>query len=191
MERLFSPCTRLYDLLESQGRHSGLGGRPEPLELNLNISTEDLLSAKRAYSYADLHGILLGNRNTFAWLTSHAFVASHVDSGMCVWLQLHDSYRFKFSTDGKGMIAFARSSEHLLEICDIVLRLLAASAVHSVILQKHGYCNGAMINTPGLVFLMKQCQSLKVLSLNRLEMDENHCRVLGAYSRPDLEIVPL
>jgi hypothetical protein len=36
---------------------------------------------------------------------------------------------------------------------------------------------------------MEQCQSLKVLTLMHLEMDENHCRVLGAYSRPDLEIV--
>jgi hypothetical protein len=36
---------------------------------------------------------------------------------------------------------------------------------------------------------MEQCQSLKVLTLYQLEMDEDHCRVLGAYSRPDLEIV--
>jgi hypothetical protein len=36
---------------------------------------------------------------------------------------------------------------------------------------------------------MEQCQSLKTLTLKNLEMDENHCRVLGAFSRPDLEIV--
>jgi hypothetical protein len=36
---------------------------------------------------------------------------------------------------------------------------------------------------------MEHCQSLKVLSLKRLEIDENHCRVLGTYSRLDLEIV--
>jgi hypothetical protein len=36
--------------------------------------------------------------------------------------------------------------------------------------------------------MMEQCQSLKVLSLVDLKMDENHCRVLGAYSRPALEI---
>jgi hypothetical protein len=35
---------------------------------------------------------------------------------------------------------------------------------------------------------MKQCQSLKVLTLKDLEMDEHHCRVLGVYSRPGLEI---
>jgi hypothetical protein len=28
---------------------------------------------------------------------------------------------------------------------------------------------------------MEQCQSLKVLTFMYLEMDENHCRVLGAY----------
>jgi hypothetical protein len=36
---------------------------------------------------------------------------------------------------------------------------------------------------------MEQCQSLKILTLVDLEMYENHFRVLGAYSRPDLEIV--
>jgi hypothetical protein len=36
---------------------------------------------------------------------------------------------------------------------------------------------------------MEKCQSLKLLSLISLEMDEDHCRVLGGYSRPDLEIV--
>jgi hypothetical protein len=35
---------------------------------------------------------------------------------------------------------------------------------------------------------MEHCQSLKVFTLRNLEMNENHCRVLGAYSRPDLEI---
>jgi hypothetical protein len=35
---------------------------------------------------------------------------------------------------------------------------------------------------------MEQCQSLKALRLANLEMDENHCRALGAYSRPGLEI---
>jgi hypothetical protein len=36
---------------------------------------------------------------------------------------------------------------------------------------------------------MEQCQSLKVLSFDLLKMAEDHIRVLGAYSRPDLEIV--
>jgi hypothetical protein len=36
---------------------------------------------------------------------------------------------------------------------------------------------------------MEHCQSLKALALQRLEMDENHSRVLGANLRPDLEIV--
>jgi hypothetical protein len=36
---------------------------------------------------------------------------------------------------------------------------------------------------------MEQCQSLNLLSLNYLEMGENHCRVLGDYSRLGLEIV--
>jgi hypothetical protein len=43
-------------------------------------------------------------------------------------------------------------------------------------------------NAPSLAYLMEQCQSLKVLILVQLRLEENHCRVLGAYSRPDLEI---
>jgi hypothetical protein len=46
-----------------------------------------------------------------------------------------------------------------------------------------------VINAPALANLMRQCQSLKTLTLRNLEMDENHCRVLGIFSRPDLEIV--
>jgi hypothetical protein len=35
---------------------------------------------------------------------------------------------------------------------------------------------------------MEQRQSLKALELEYLELDENHCRVLGTFSRPGLEI---
>jgi hypothetical protein len=35
---------------------------------------------------------------------------------------------------------------------------------------------------------MEQCQSLKALRLERITLDENHCRVLGALSRPGLQI---
>jgi hypothetical protein len=49
--------------------------------------------------------------------------------------------------------------------------------------------DGALIDAPTLAFLMEQCQSLKFLSLNNLEMDENHCRVLSDYSTSGLAIV--
>jgi hypothetical protein len=75
-----------------------------------------------------------------------------------------------------------------LEICDVVLRLLAASVVQSVRLN-NWRSPGLFINAPTLANLMEQCQSLKVLSLMNLRLDEDHCRVLGAYSRPDLKIV--
>jgi hypothetical protein len=45
-----------------------------------------------------------------------------------------------------------------------------------------------LINAPTLSYLMEQCQSLKVLSLESIHLDENHYRVLGAYSRPGPEI---
>jgi hypothetical protein len=48
---------------------------------------------------------------------------------------------------------------------------------------------GTLLNAPTLAYLMEQCQSLNFLSLDYLEMDEDHCRLLGTYSRPGLEIV--
>jgi hypothetical protein len=35
---------------------------------------------------------------------------------------------------------------------------------------------------------MEQCQSLKALRLDQVEMKEDHFRMLGAYSRPGVEI---
>jgi hypothetical protein len=63
--------------------------------------------------------------------------------------------------------------------------LLTASVVHSVDLD-HDWI---LIDAPTLAHLMEQRESLKALTLRNLTMDENHCRVLGAYSRPGLDIV--
>jgi hypothetical protein len=53
MELLFSPCNRLHDLLENQEYHDDweevIEYDPELLhELNLDVSTEEFLSAERA-----------------------------------------------------------------------------------------------------------------------------------------------
>jgi hypothetical protein len=75
MERLFSPCTRYRDILELEGvRHHHEGFR----ELNLDVSTQEFLSAERAFTYADLYA-MLGNGETVAWLTPHAAVAHEND----------------------------------------------------------------------------------------------------------------
>jgi hypothetical protein len=54
------------------------------------------------------------------------------------------------------MVALARSPVHVLEICDVVLRLLAASVVHSVFLGKWSYLNRALINAASLAYLMNE-----------------------------------
>jgi hypothetical protein len=188
MERLFSPCTRLHDLLESQGHLEALNGCNSELlqELNLDVSTEELLNAEKAFTYADLYATL-GNENTVAWLAPYAAVVRKPGRAMRYWNYLDESKRLYFSVDGNEISAFARSSERLLEICDIVLRLMAVSVVQSVRLSDWTY--DLFINAPTLAYLMELCQSLKTLSLVDLELDENHCRVLGDYSRSDLEIV--
>jgi hypothetical protein len=183
MEHLFSPCTRYRDLLNSQGN---LGNPQLPQEVNLNVSTEELLSAERAFTYADLYA-MLGNGDTVVWMTPHTAVVRATGTAACRSFYLQNDYRFSFNVDGKDMYALARSPEHLLEICDVIVRLLSASVVHSVILQI-GSSLGRSINATSLALLMEHCQSLKVLALKCLVVDENHCRVLGAYSRPGLEI---
>jgi hypothetical protein len=63
MERLFSPCEYFYAILAAEGR---LGEIDEDdrenfdmvTELNLNVSREELLSAGREFTYADLYTML-------------------------------------------------------------------------------------------------------------------------------------
>jgi hypothetical protein len=171
MERLFSPCTRFHDMLESQGHR----GRPEGFH-------------EWAFTYSDLYATT-GNEDTVRWLTPHAAVGREGSGAGYFSRYLDESCLFNFSADGKQLVAWARSTEHLLEICDVVVRLLAASVVHSVSLTTCSSRDDVLINAPTLAYLMEQCQSLKFLSLHDMEMDDDHCRVLGAYTRPDLEIV--
>jgi hypothetical protein len=191
MERLFSPCTRLNDILESQGRLEQFRGRHPDVglqELNLNVSTEELLSAERVFTYADLYATI-GNEDTVAWLKPHTAIVREGGRALHAWNQLDESCGFRFSADGKEIIAMALSREHLLEICDCVLRLLAVSVVHSLLIDTWSSLDAAVINATTLAYLMEQCQSLKVLTLYNLDMDEDSIRVLGGYSRPGLEIV--
>jgi hypothetical protein len=112
-------------------------------------------------------------------LTPHAAIAHEDGLAMHYWLELDAMCRFCFIADGKNIVALAHSLEHLLEICDVILRLLAVSVVHRVILTNWSRLGAAFINAPSLAYMMEQCQSLEFFSLNGLQMDENHCRVLG------------
>jgi hypothetical protein len=192
MKRLFSPFIRCYrDAIEIQWRQmrEELRGCLELLrELNLDVSTEEFLSAERAFTYTDLYA-MLGNGDTLLWLTPHAAVGRGGERGLDSCLLRNQYCQLCFSVDGKDLSAFAHSPQHLLEICDVVLRLLGASVVHTVRLTNLSYPSGALIiNAPSFAYLMGQCQSLKCLSFTYLKMDEDQIRVLGALSRPGLKI---
>jgi hypothetical protein len=154
MERLFCPCTRLWDLWESRG-HVPLLHDYELQELNLDVSTEELLSAERGFTYADLYA-MFANEDTVVWLTPHAAVTHLGGYGVLFLEDLADSRSFSFNADGKEIVAWARTHEHLLEICDIILRLLAASVVYSVHLKNRTPIAHALINAPTLTYLMEQ-----------------------------------
>jgi hypothetical protein len=63
MARMLSPCTRYRDIVLSRGRHDVFGRHPDAFqELNLDVSTQELLSAERAFTYADVYA-MLGNEN--------------------------------------------------------------------------------------------------------------------------------
>jgi hypothetical protein len=188
MERLFSPCTYYFEMLVHQGRIESFTDPPGGLrELSLDVSTEELLSAERAFTFADLYA-MIGNEDTIVWLTPHAAVMSGRLRGIRPWSSPERPCRSYFRADGKELFALAPSPEALSEICDVVLQLLAASVVRSVHIHKLDSHGGSLFNAPTLAYLMGQCQSLKALSLESLKLDENQIRVLGAYSRPDLEI---
>jgi hypothetical protein len=156
-------------------------------ELNLDVSTEELLSADEAFTYYEDLYAMLGNESTVAWITPHTAIAKGnrvLDS----WRQVDELRYFRFNADGKELYGFARSTEHLLEICNVVLRLLAASVVHSVTLHNWYHRDTASINFASLAYLVEQCQSLKILKLLNIEMDESQIGVLRTFSRPDLKI---
>jgi hypothetical protein len=130
MEHLFSPCTRMFDLLETQGDvqdHIGMSWDDfkRVKELNLDVSTEELMSAERAFTYADVFA-MLGNGNEIAWFTERAAVCrqgrayNYSDT-------LLNVCSVSFNADGKNMVALALSPEALLEICDVVLRMLVST----------------------------------------------------------------
>jgi hypothetical protein len=178
MERSFSPCTRYRD---SQGGHADL-----LRELKLDVSTEELLSAERAFTYADLYA-MLENGDTVVWLTPHAHVVRA--DGRLAWRRSYD-YSFRLNVDGQTISAVARSSEAFLEILDIVRRLLLADASQVYELKLTNVCrhDEVLFNAPSFAYLVEQCQSLKALTLDNLTLDEDHCHVLGNFSKPGLEI---
>jgi hypothetical protein len=121
----FSPCSRYIDILESQG---GLVERfRDPNlellgELNLDVSTEEFLSAERAFSYTDLYA-MVGNGDTVVWLTPHAAVVRNHGKAEVACNSLDEPCRFCCSADGRFIDASTNSPEPVIEICDIVLRL--------------------------------------------------------------------
>ena len=80
--------------------------------VNLDISTQELLGAERAITYADLYA-MIEDEKTVAWLIPHTTVVRAYGEGACACEQLDESCHFSFSVDGKGIKAFARSHEHL------------------------------------------------------------------------------
>jgi hypothetical protein len=123
MEHLFSPCTRLHDLWQDFENIK---------ELKLDVSAQELLSAERGFTYADMYA-MLGNGATIAWFTPNAsIVRAHGRALNYAVLPLQGVYRSGVTANGKAIVVLGSSMEAVSEICDVVLRLLVVSTVHSV-----------------------------------------------------------
>jgi hypothetical protein len=189
MEQLFSPCTRYRDIAESQVGCLEFGGNPEGLrELNLDVSTEELLSAKRGFTYTDLYAVL-GNDETVVWLTPHAAVMRGSGrANRCCSTIL--AYRLFINADGKKLFVASSSPAARLEIFSVVGLLLTASASEVYELDIRNLCHPHDVFdiAPTIAYLMEQHHSLKFLSLSGLEIDDDQIRALGVVSRPGLGI---
>jgi hypothetical protein len=134
---------------------------------------------------------MLGDGETVAWLTPHTAVAREGRKVVYYyWRQLEgfmqllfQCRRQRYSRLGSLPRAFIGD----LRCCSSIVG--RASVVHSVMLHKYGFRDGALFNAASLAYLMEQCQCLKTLSLVGLtSLQEDHIRVPGTYSRPGLEI---
>jgi hypothetical protein len=192
MERLFSPCNRLYDSLESEKRREIMCKHNDRLwELNLDVSTEILLSAERGFRYADLYA-MLRKRKLIAWLTPHVAVVSGYGRAHLRNFHLQYLFSFRIIVNGKKIHALTDSSAAFSEMFDVVRRLLLADVreVYELDLKYENsyYRHWTFFNAATLADLMEQCQSLKALKLENVALDENHVRVLGDISKPGLGI---
>jgi hypothetical protein len=134
---------------------------------------------------------MLGNENAVLWLTPHAAVVRKYGVGFMCSIYLRDDYRFLLNVDGKAIHVLARSLEAFLEIVDVVRRLLLADVSEVNELKfSLGSCENEkrFFSAASLGDLMEQCQSLKALALEQIDLDEDHFRVLEDFSRPGLEI---
>jgi hypothetical protein len=134
---------------------------------------------------------MVGSRN-IAWLTPHAADVREYVRYILVSSFLQDEdeedYRFSFKVDDKEIFAVAPSSAALSDIVDVVLRLLAKARDVYELISRNVDLGEVSCNAPSLANLMEQCQNLKILTLQQIDLDEDHFRVLGALSRPGLEI---
>jgi hypothetical protein len=188
MEPLFSPYTRYRD---SQVGLEKSRGDPKLLQdLILDVSTEELLSADRAFTCADLYAITLGNGDTVLWFTPDAFIMPTIGRGRLFPSRLQNDYKFSFNINGKSTVALARSSSALLDIVDVVCRLLVANVgeVYHLELRNLGESKEVFFSAPMFASLAEQCQNLKALILENVTLDKGHCRALGDFSKPGLAV---
>jgi hypothetical protein len=78
-------------------------------ELNLDVSAQELLSAERGFTYADLYA-MLGDEDTVAWLTPDVNIMRANGGAEALSYKLvEDGYcEYRFIADGKEILATAQ-----------------------------------------------------------------------------------
>jgi hypothetical protein len=72
---------------------------------------------------------IFGNRETFAWLTPHAFAVRANGRALSSPSLFRDYYTCSLTVDGKAIYAWACSLVALSDICDVFRHLLLADDV--------------------------------------------------------------
>lgn len=82
------------------------------------------------------------------------------------WEYLEEDYSFYFLADGETIVALARSAETLAQLCGVIRRLVLAdvSNFYELELRSVGLRGEVFFSAPSLAYLMKQCQSLEILT---------------------------
>jgi hypothetical protein len=151
----------------------------------IRMSTEDLLSSTRGLTFPYSTYDILRKRLAIILWPSWLRCSLYADRSIyCCYEVNHcrTTIVFNFTADGKGVCVRSFSEQHTLEFCAVLARLVTRCRVHSLVIDT------ALIRSRTLSYLMEHCQSLKCLELRQVHLDEDDCRVLGEYSRPDLDI---
>jgi hypothetical protein len=189
MQRFFAPCHRYNDLFR-QEKGFGLKRGDDPHTtsdadlkgIELIVDIEDVFAG--GFSFWDWSKFVHQGRGRIVWISERACISIKCLFGVEIFQRVSVDFEASDSAGESGsLVVCALDGEELASACNLVLRLLLTS-------KKLSKIEVYSISAPDLSELLKAPRPcLEKLTLKSSTLDEDHCRVLAAASRPGLEIV--